>query len=216
MRRRASRGSYTVLSTADLLLDPLRSRSAIASIIRTPPLCPKAIRLTALQHHDLRPHIPLLATEQREGVARLAPPVGGTPGVEQHEAVFVLEEGDVGVTEDHYACVREAVPHARPAAAPGAGVVDHAHPRAPEPEFPRLGEICSGRVEVPPDRLDGRVRGELVEERRGYQISRVQDEVGALEVRGQGTRQSPRPAGDVGIGDDDGEGAHPGGGWVAR
>src|SRR3712207_3232051 len=200
IRRSANRGSYAVLPKADLSHDPLRPRSGMAGIIvgGFAPLC--------LQRQYLRPHLPFLRAQQREGVARLAAPVGGAPGVEQHESVLVLQERDVGVTEDDDAGVREATPHASPAAAFGAGVVDHGHPRAAEPELQRLREARG--VEVPPHRLDGRVSGELAEEHRIYEVSRVQDQVGALEVRGQAPRQGPSPTWDMRVGDDDGEWAH--------
>jgi hypothetical protein len=92
---------------------------------------------------------------------RLAPFVGGTPGVEQHEAVLVLQEGDVGVAEDDDVGVREAASQASPAALLATGVVDHGHPRAAEVELEGLREIEVRRVQVAADGKDGGVGPEL-------------------------------------------------------
>ena len=95
----------------------------------------------ASESHDLRTRITLLCVKQREGGARLATPVRGAPGIEQHEIVFVFEEGDVRVAEDDYAGGREAAPQARPATFPGTGIVDHRYLCATQLELQRLREV---------------------------------------------------------------------------
>src|SRR5215211_9147232 len=96
----------------------------------------------ASKNRDLRTHPILLCVKQREGGARLATPVRGAPGIEQHEIVFVFEEGDVRVAEDDHAGVREAASQARPATFPGPGIVDHRYLCATQ-----LESSVSGRFE---------------------------------------------------------------------
>ncbi|MDQ4063533.1 MAG: hypothetical protein M3122_06515, partial [Actinomycetota bacterium] len=54
----------------------------------------------SLKSHDFGPHAPLLYAEKREGVAWLPTLIRRAAGVEQQEAVFVLKERDVRVSED--------------------------------------------------------------------------------------------------------------------
>jgi hypothetical protein len=144
---------------------------------------------------------------------RLATPVRGAPGVEQHEATLVFEKGNVRVAEDDNTDVREAAPQARPATFFRAGVVDHRYLCATQLELQRLREVWVWGIQVSPHRLYGRVSGELVEKRRIHQVPRVQGEICPFQMGDQTLRQSLGPARDVGVGNDEGEGAHSD--WVA-
>jgi hypothetical protein len=141
-------------------------------------------------------------------VARLAPPVGGAPWVEQHEAALVFQEGYVGVTEDNDAGVREAASEAPSAALLASGVVDHGDPRAAELELEGLREIQVRGIEVAADGMDGGVGAQLVEEVLDHEVPGVEYEIGALEVRQQVFGEGSRSAGHVGIRDNYGQGAH--------
>jgi hypothetical protein len=169
---------------------------------------PVTLEVATLQSQDLRPYPPLLRVERREGVAWLAPLFRGAPGVEEHEAVLILQKGDVGVAEDDDAGVREAAAQARPAALLASGVVDHGDPRAAELELEGLREIQVRGIEVAADGMDGGVGAQLVEEVLDHEVPGVEYEIGALEVRQQVFGEGSRSAGHVGIRDNYGQGAH--------
>ena len=61
----------------------------------------------------------------------MAPPVGGAPGVEDHEpAVAVVDQGNVAVSEHDDACGGELAAQSVQPAGSSAGVVDDANARA--------------------------------------------------------------------------------------
>src|SRR5918993_1849228 len=154
---------------------------------------------------DVGAHPSPSLAEQSEGVLRLTSLVGRAAGIEQKESVLVLQPGDMRVSEDHDASLRKATSHPVPPALPRSGVVDHGYPLAAELELQRLLQLRFRWIEVAAYRPDGCVCRELVEESRVHQVAGVQDQVGALQMRGQGCRQRLRAAGDVCVGHDDGQ-----------
>src|SRR3712207_9390497 len=60
-------------------------------------------------------------------------------------------------------------------------------------------------------RPDGGVGLQPVKNRRVHQVAGVEDQICALQVRDETLRQRLRAAGDVGVGDNGGERAHPAG-----
>src|SRR3712207_7772149 len=87
-------------------------------------------------------------------MARLSSFVRGASGVEQHKAILILQEGDVGVAEDDDAGVREATPQAPAASLLAPGVVDHGHPDATKLEPQALREIQVRGIQVAAHNLD--------------------------------------------------------------
>jgi hypothetical protein len=137
----------------------------------------------SLEHEDLGSYLAFLYTQQSEGVLRLPAFVGRTAGVEEQEAIFVLQKGDVRVSEDNYTRLGKATCQTPAAALSTSRVVDHAYSSAAEAKLQRLGEVYLRRVYVAPDGADGGVERQLVEERRIQQIACVQDQISLFEVR---------------------------------
>jgi hypothetical protein len=158
----------------------------------------------SLEHQDLGSYLASLDTQQGEGVLRLPSFVGRAAGVEEQEAVFVLQKGGVRVSEDDYAGLGEPTRQTPAAALPSPRVVDHCDPGTAEVELQCLGEVHFRRVHVALNGANGGVECQLVEELRVQQISCVQDQICLFEVREQPFRQALRAPGYVRVGEDDG------------
>src|ERR671916_1940984 len=117
----------------------------------------------SLEHQDLGSHLAFLYTQQSEGVLRLPSFVGRAAGVEEQEAVFVLQKGGVRVSEDDYTRLGKATCQTPAAALSTARVVDHAYSSATEAKLQRLGEVHLRRGFVCPDGAGGGVEGPVVE-----------------------------------------------------
>lgn len=110
--RRAPAGSESVQDRGALYLTDRGRRSGSAAQALVEP-------------DDLRVGIAVVQAQDGHGVERLPPPVGGAAGVEEQEAVRVLDQRFVGVPEDDDVGVGEQPGH--PLRPPGAwaGVVKH-------------------------------------------------------------------------------------------
>jgi hypothetical protein len=137
----------------------------------------------SLEYQDLGSYLAFLYTQQSEGVLRLPALVGRAAGVEEQEAIFFLQKGDVRVSEDDYARLGKATCQTLAAALSAPRVMDHGYSSAADAELQRLREVHLRRVYVAPDGADGGVERQLVEERRIQQIACVQDQIGFFEVR---------------------------------
>ncbi len=153
----------------------------------------------------LRANLSPFDPERCERELRLAALVRRASWVEEEQLAVVFEEGDVRVSEDDNAGLGEAPLHPIPSSALRAGVVNHRNTDASEVELPRFRQPRVRRVEVSPDGKRWRIAFQFVEEGRIHEVSGVEDEVGAFEMGKQRLWQSLRPAGDMGVGDDDGD-----------
>ncbi len=133
----------------------------------------------------------------------LPAPVGRAAGVEEQEAILVLQKGDVRVAEDYYASLRESSPEASATALLAPGVVNHGYLSAAKVELQRLGQVHFRQVHVARHGADGGVEGELVEHKRLDQIPRVQHEVSTFQVIQQAVWKCFRATRDVGISKND-------------
>src|SRR5215471_3733896 len=89
---------------------------------------------------ELGPDQPAIGdVEEPEGPARLPPPVGGRPGVEDPLAVLRVIHGDVRVAEHHQRGTGEPAAQPGRAAGRGTGVVHHGHPEAVDAGFETIG-----------------------------------------------------------------------------
>ncbi len=118
--------------------------------------------------------------KQSEGVLRLPALVGRAARVEEREADFVFQKGDVRVAEDDDAGFGEAFLEALTTAFFSSRVVDHGYLRAAEVELQGLRQGHPWWVHVTLDGVDQGVGGEFIEHRRHDQVPGVQDQVGLL------------------------------------
>src|SRR5215210_2253785 len=141
--------------------------------------------------------------KQSERVLRLPALVCRATRVEEQEADFVFQKGDVRVAEDDDAGFGEALLEALTTAFFSSRVVDHGYLHTAEVELQGLRQGHPWRVHVTLDGVDRGVGGEFVEHRRHDQVPGVQYQVGLLQVRNQPSGQGVGAAGYVGVGEDD-------------
>ena len=89
----------------------------------------------SLEHQDLGSYLASLYTQQGEGVLWLPAFIGRAAGVEEQEVIFVLQKGDVRVSEDDHTGLGEATRQTSAAALPAPRIVDHSYFGAAEGEF---------------------------------------------------------------------------------
>src|ERR687894_263308 len=107
------------------------------------------------EHQDLGSYLAFLYTQQSEGVLRLPAFVGRAAGVEEQEAIVVLQKGDVRVSEDDYTRLGKATCQTPAAALSTARVVDHAYSGAAEAKLQGLEGVHLRRGYCAPDGARG-------------------------------------------------------------
>jgi hypothetical protein len=134
---------------------------------------------------------------------RSATALGRAAGIEDLEAVALLVQRHVGVTEDDRVGVRE--PGAQPLQAPprGAGVVDHTQNYVLELEGDRLGQGAAkfGGIDVAVDGGHWPELTQVGEDGRLAEVAGVDDQVGGAEKVETRLRQKTGTARQMGIGD---------------
>jgi hypothetical protein len=130
-------------------------------------------------------------------------PLGRAAGIEDLEAVALLVQRHVGVTEDHGVRVREASAKALQSSLRRTGVVDHREGGAVEVQGERLGELAPQlrAVDVAVNRGD---RGQLAQlGQRGdfAEVTGVDDQIGGPEDRDAFVGQPPLATRQMGVGD---------------
>lgn len=125
---------------------------------------------------------------------RGATALGGAPGIEDPRLPHARDLGQVGVAVgDHVASRKEGVETLVPARG-AAGIVDEPDLKAIRIDNApaRQGRPQGRLVHVPADSPDRRVGLELAQGGRGREITRVENQVGALEDADAFGRQPPR------------------------
>ncbi len=138
------------------------------------------------------------------GVRRRPAALGGAAGVEQPRTAVLDELGHVRMAVDDDRAARERLHETRRARRIGTGVMDKSDAHPLDLDDPACGEPGAQRrvVHVPVYRLDGSHTLEVVEHRRGDEVTRVQDQIGSLEPPQALARKTPRAAREMRVRDD--------------
>ena len=127
----------------------------------------------------------------------------GAAGIEDLEAIPLLVQGQMGMSEDNRVRIGESRSEPLQAALGGTGVMDHAEDDLFQLERERLGEVAAelGAVDVAMNGGDGPYFAQLGQHRGVAEVAGVDDQVGGVQGVQATIGKTPITAREVGVGD---------------
>lgn len=137
-------------------------------------------------------------------VCRRAPSIGRTAGIEDPDAAVALQLGQMRVAVDDGRAAWKAGDQARLSPGPATRVVNDAQSCLPHLDnpFSRQERSERGLVHVPVHREDRSERAQLLEHALGYEVARVNDQVGRGELAEASVGQPSPASGQMRVGED--------------